>query len=126
MTRTLRGTVATHLRYLNASKVDSPAGALSEMEVQTDAGEGIGDLDGVLIDPAARRISYYVIALRRWVGHRRCLLPADAPAQLEGAGKALRFCINLPALESCQEFRKGDVREFSDGDLVSAMFARIA
>ena len=126
MTPTREGTVGTHLCYLNASKVDSPAGALSQMDVQTVDGEDIGDLDGVLIDPAARRIRYYVIGLRRWFGRRRYLLPADAPAQLESARKALRFRIELPALESCREFRKGDVREFSDGDVLTAIFAAIA
>ncbi|MGH9175633.1 MAG: PRC-barrel domain-containing protein, partial [Vicinamibacterales bacterium] len=126
MTRTRETTLGTHLCYLSASKLDSSAGALSQMDVRTVDGEGIGDLDGVLIDPAARRILYYVIALRRRFGCRRYLLPADAPVQVESAGKALRFGIVLPALESCQEFRKGDVRDFSDTDVVTAMFARTA
>jgi hypothetical protein len=117
------GTIGTDLCYLNASKVESPAGALAHLDVQTEDGEQIGALDGVLIEPTARRIRYYVVALGRRFGRRRYLLPADAPAQLEGAMKALRFRIDPTSLKACREFRKGDVREFSDTDVLSAMFA---
>ena len=126
MTGTPDGTIGTHLCYLNASKVDSPVGALAHLDVQTEDGEEVGALDGVLIEPTARCIRYYVIALGRRFGRRRYLLPADASAQIEGDSKALRFGIGLSALKSCREFRKGDVREFSDNDLVSAMFATTA
>ena len=120
MMGTPNGTVGTDLCYLNASKVESPAGALGHLDVQTEDGEQIGALDGVLIEPTARRIRYYVVALSRRFGRRRYLLPADAPAQLDS--KALRFLDPL-ALQSCREFRTGDVREFSDTDVLSAMFA---
>jgi PRC-barrel domain len=123
MTGTPEVTFGTHLCYLNASKVDSPAGALAHLDVQTENGEEVGALDGVLIEPTARRIRYYVIALGRRFGRRRYLLPADATAQLEDGNKALRFRIDLPSLKSCREFRNGDVREFSDTDVLSAMFA---
>lgn len=123
MTGTPDGTIGTHLCYLNASKVDSPVGALAHLDVQTENGEDVGELDGVLIEPTARRIRYYVIALGRRFGRRRYLLPAEASAQLEDNNKALRFPIDLLGLKSCREFRKGDVREFSDTDVLSAMFA---
>ena len=123
MTGTPNGTIGTNLCYLNASKVESPAGALGHLDVQSEDGEQIGALDGVLIEPTARRIRYYVVALGRRFGRRRYLLPADAPAQLEGDAKALRFGINALALQACREFRTGDVREFSDTDVLSAMFA---
>jgi hypothetical protein len=123
MPRSQQITPGAQLCYLDASKVDSPAGALSQMDVQTVDGQDVGELDGVLIEPAARRIRYYVIAIGRKLGRRRYLLPADAQAQLESAGKALRFRIDLPGLKSCQEFRRGDAREFSDTDMLSAMFA---
>ena len=123
MRGTADGTIDTHLCYLNASKVESPVGALGHMDVQTEDGSPIGALDGVLIESTARRIRYYVIALRKKLGKRRFLLPADAPAQIESGSKSLRFGINQSALESCREFRKGDVREFSDMDVLTAMFA---
>ena len=126
MTNPHEATIGNHLRYLDASKVDSPAGALSGIDVRTEDGKNIGGFDGVLIDPAARCIRYYVVTLRRWFGGRRFLLPADSPAQLETTRKALRFTIDLPTLESCREFRRGEVGNFSDVDLLSAMFARTA
>ena len=123
MTGSLESTLGTNLCYLNAAKVDGPAGALGHLDVQTADGQEVGELDGVLIEPAARRIRYYVIALGRRFGRRRYLLSADAQAQLETGSNALRFRIDLSALKACQEFRKGDVREFSDTDVLSAMFA---
>jgi sporulation protein YlmC with PRC-barrel domain len=123
----VEGKVDTNLRYLNASRVDSPVGALSQMDVATVDGEQIGDVDGVLIDPAARCVRFYVIAARRrWLGRRRYLLPADQPALLERDGRVLRFEIDETALKSCQEFRNQEVPEFSDMDLVSAIFAKTA
>jgi hypothetical protein len=58
MTGTPDGTIGTHLCYLNASKVESPVGALAQLEVQTEDGKEVGALDGVLIEPTARRIRY--------------------------------------------------------------------
>lgn len=119
--------VDTQLRYLDASRVDSPSGALSQVGVETADGEQIGGVDGVLIDPAARRICFYVIAFRRWLGRpRRYLLPADQPAVLEPHRKALRLQIGQAALQACQEFRNQTVPAFSDDDLLSAVFARTA
>ena len=68
MPRSQQITPGAQLCYLDASKVDSPAGALSQMDVQTDDGQDVGELDGVLIEPAARRIRYYVIAIGRKSG----------------------------------------------------------
>jgi hypothetical protein len=126
MTCAVQEKVDTNLRYLDASRVDSPAGALSQMDVETVDGEQIGDLDGVLIDPAARCIRFYVIARHRWLGRRRYLLPADQPALVERDGRALRFEIDETALKSCQEFRNQQVPEFSDTDLISTIFAKTA
>jgi hypothetical protein len=123
MTTMDEGTLGTHLRYLDASKINSPAGSLSDIDVESEDGKEMGDLDGVLIDPAARRIRYYVVALRKRLGRRRYLLPADEPAQLEPDRKTLRFRINS-AIESFPEFRKSDVRDFTEFDMVNAMFAR--
>ena len=119
--------VDTQLRYLDASRVNSPAGVLSQMDVETIDGAPVGAVDGILIDPAARRIRFYVIALRQWLGRRRrFLLPADQPALLEPERKALRLQVDQTALQSCVEFRNQTVPEFSDADLLSAMFARTA
>ena len=118
--------IDAHLRYLDASKVESPVGLLSQVEVETVNGEQLGDLDGVLIDPTARRIRYYVITPPRRLRQRRYLLPAEEPAQLQPDRKVLRFQIEPPVLRSCPEFRKNAVDEFSDEDLLDAMFAKTA
>ena len=123
MTGATEENAGTHLRYLNASKIESPVGVLSHLDVETVDGEPIGDLDGVLIDPDARCIRYYVVKPRRRLVRRRYLLAADQPAVLEPDRKALRFQIAEPGLQCLPEFKNDDIPEFSDNDLLSVMFA---
>ena len=112
MTGSLEGTIGTHLCYLNTANVDGPAGALGHLDVQTVDGQEVGELDGVLIEPAARRIRYYVIALGRRFGRRRYLLSAEAPAQLETGSKALRFRIDLSALNPARSSERATSASF--------------
>ena len=48
----------SELSYLDASKVSSPAGALSELDVLSAEGRRLGSIEGVVIDAAARRVRY--------------------------------------------------------------------
>ena len=40
-----------HLRYLDASHVESPVGVLGDMVLRGPTDEKVGTLDGVIIDP---------------------------------------------------------------------------
>ena len=48
----------SELSYLDASKVTSPAGVLSELDVLSAEGQRLGSIEGVVIDAAARRVRY--------------------------------------------------------------------
>ncbi len=50
------GSVENHLRYLDASHVESPVGILGDMVLRGPTDEKIGTLDGVIIDPVKRRV----------------------------------------------------------------------
>ena len=113
---------ATNLCYLSASRVKSPAGALSELELRTPEDSKLGTVDGVLIDPAARRVCYYAIGTQKLFGRRRYLVPADRPAQLEPERRTLRLQLSADELAQCPRLEANRVREFSDDDLLTAMF----
>jgi hypothetical protein len=60
------------LCYLDASKVTSPAGVLSELPLLSADGKRLGSIEGVVIEAAARRVRYFEVQLTGWFRHRRC------------------------------------------------------
>ena len=113
------------LSYLDASKVTSPAGVLSELDVLSVDGRRLGRIDGVVIDAGARRVRYLAVRLAGWFRHRRCLLPADQLGQIEDERKALRLRVDL-GNEPLHGLDDDALREFTDDDLLAAMFAQPA
>lgn len=112
----------SELCYLVASKVESPAGVLSDLSVLTADGKPLGTVAGVVIEPAARRVRYYDVQSTGWFRRRHYLLEADQLVQLEGERKAVR----LRAKDEVREVRNLDpraLRPFSDDDLLAAMFS---
>ena len=104
------------LRYLDAEHVEHPSGTLGGVDVCTEQDEQLGALDGVLIEPATRRVRYFVVE-----GNRKphlYVLPADTPAVLDTQYRKLRVTANAGDLERL----RGSVTEFSDEDVLTAMF----
>lgn len=115
------------LRYLEAERVKGPAGALSNVDLCDMYGNSLGSLEGVLVDPAERRLRFYVVESDSRRGPRHYLLPTDWPAQVEAGGRALKIDLDRDQLATCDEFREADVTRFSDDDLIAAMFgSRVA
>ena len=112
----------SELSYLDASKVTSPAGALSELDVLSADGRRLGSIEGVIIDAAARRVRYLSVLSSSWLGRRRYLVQADQSGQIEGEGKALRLRVDLQN-EAVPGLDAAALREFSDDDLLAALFA---
>src|SRR5262245_26744491 len=79
------------LCYLDASRVESPAGALSDLDVLTADGERFGRIAGVVIEPAAQRVRYFDVRQSGWFSRKRCFLEADQLAQLDSERRALRL-----------------------------------
>lgn len=113
------------LRYLQADNVNCPSGNLAEFRVVTADAEALGHVSGVLISPATRRCEYFVIESPGLFSHRRFLLPVDAGAVLEDDGKSLRIPARKDEL-NLQTYTQHSVPQFSDEDLLTAMFTRDA
>lgn len=114
----------SELSYLEASKVSSPAGALSELDVLSAQGQKLGNIEGVVIDAAARRVRYLCVRLSGWFGRQRYLVNADQLGQIEDERKALRLRGDLKQ-EAVQGLDASALRRFSDDDLMAAMFPTV-
>lgn len=112
----------SELSYLDASKVISPAGALSELDVLSAEGRKLGSIEGVVIDAAARHVRYLAVRLSGWFGRRRYLVEADHLGQIEAERKALRLRGDLRN-EAVHGLDAAALRKFSDDDLLAAMFS---
>ena len=111
----------SELSYLDASKVISPAGALSELDVLSAEGRRLGSIEGVVIDAAARHVRYLFVRTVGWLG-RQYLVRADQLGQIEGERKALRLFVDLKNV-AVHGLDVAALRRFSDDDLLAAIFA---
>ena len=107
------------LRYLDAGHVEHPTGTLEGLAVCTDQNEQIGCVDGVLIEPATRRVRYFVVdqVRRAHDPRKRCVLDAASPVVLDLSERTLRVggVIDMePLLDQ--------VQPFSDEDVLTALF----
>lgn len=116
----------SRLCFLAASRVGSPVGDLGSIQLQTLGNEPLGTLSGVLIEPAARRVRYFVVEKEGWFRRRTYLVSADCPAKVEPGGNRIRLDVAPEDLRSMDEFDRSGVREFSEEDAIEAMFARVA
>ena len=114
--------ITSDLSYLDASKVTSPAGVLSELDVLSADGQRLGNIEGVIIDAAARHVRYLSVRLSGWFGRRRYLVQTDQLGQIEGDRKALRLRGDIRN-QAVRGLDNATFREFSDDDLLAAMFA---
>lgn len=110
------------LRYLDAEHLRCSCGVLDGLEVRTADDESLGHLDGVLLDPAQRRVCYLVVHSSGLLRTRRYLLPVDAAPHVEADSGILRVEANAHEVERAR-FDLRDVRPFSPEDVVTAMFA---
>jgi hypothetical protein len=112
--------VISELCYLDAANVSSPAGVLSELDVVAANGEQLGSIAGIVIEAAARRARYLDIRSSGVLRDRHYLVEADQLAQVDPERRTLRLLsteVNeVPGLDTA------DLRQFSDDDLLAALF----
>ena len=107
---------------MQAQNVEIPAGRFAGLEVCSRDDEKLGDIDGVLIEPSARRVRYFVVKSTGWLSRQRYLLAVDDLAHVERDQNVLRMESRAAELPR-QIFDADTVRPFSDEDVVTAMFA---
>jgi hypothetical protein len=117
--------VTSDLSYLDASKVTSPAGVLSELDVLSVEGQRLGSIVGVVIEAAARRVRYLSVRSVGWFRDQVFLVQAHQLGQIEVERKALRLRVDLGD-EAVHGLDAAALREFSDDDLLAALFPRAA
>lgn len=111
------------LRYLDADQVTHPSGSLAGVTVCSSDDQALGAISGVLVEPASRRVRYFVVERRVALLPRRYVLAADTPAVLEADDQKLRILSNVDDLE---RFDARRVERFSEEDAITAMFAHPA
>ena len=112
------------LRYLDADHVSHPSGTLAGVTVCDPDDQSLGAISGVLVEPASRRVRYFVVERSAaLLPRRRYVLAADTPAVLEADDQKLRILSDVDDLE---RFDARQVERFSEEDAITAMFAHPA
>lgn len=111
------------LRYLDADHVKHPTGTLAGVTVCSSDDQALGAISGVLVEPASRRVRYFVVERRVALLPRRYVLAADTPAVLEADDQKLRILSDVDDLE---RFDARRVERFSEEDAITAMFSHPA
>jgi len=111
-------TSASGLRFIDAGRVDTPAGRLNDTVVVNPSHATLGKLTGIVVDPVGRQVRGYVIESRKWLSSRRYLVP-PVPARLDRSGHALEVDLDETQLD---EVGPHTFEQFSDDDLIAALF----
>jgi hypothetical protein len=111
------------LRYLDADHVTHPSGTFAGLTVCGGDDENLGAISGVLVEPASRRVRYFIVERRVALLHRRYVLAADTPAVLEADDQKLRI---LGKVDDLERFDARQVEPYSEEDAIVAMFAQPA
>jgi hypothetical protein len=110
------------LRYLDARRVDTPAGRLDGTVLVTPANATLGTIDGVLIDPLRRQVRYFVVDTPdEESSHHHFLLPLTA-GRLDRERHALEVDVDADEMQHLDEAELDELPQFSDDDLLMAMF----
>ena len=111
-----------NLCYLPACDVELPEGRLDGIDLCSLDDRKLGTVEGVLIDPAERRLRYFVVQSGNWMSRKRYLLSADEATHLESEEGVLR--VDVEAHDPWrQAFDAASVRSFSDDDVLTAIFS---
>jgi hypothetical protein len=113
------------LCYLDAARVGTPAGRLAEVTLCGRDGAPLGTVDGVLINPAERRVCYLVVESERLEGTHRYLVPADALIRMECDRGALRLEADADSVAGC-DVDLDTIPPMTEDDVIAAIFARRA
>jgi hypothetical protein len=121
MSKELNGSDA--LRYLDADHVKHPSGTFADLTIFSPDDHKLGAISGVLVEPATRRIRYFVVERRTALVPRRYILAADMPAVLEAYDGKLRI---LATEDDLERFDARKIERYSEEDAITAMFSQPA
>lgn len=107
------------LRFVENSQLESPL--VEPLDVRTQTGLKIGTFDGVIVDPAQRRVRYLVVD-RGVLFHKRCLIPMPS-ARVDAQSHSLNIDVDDADSQEWERFDPVVFPRFSDDDLITAMFS---
>ena len=111
---------AAELRYLDADHVEHPEGTFAGLTLCSADDERLGEISGVLVEPASRRVRYFIVQRPHALRARRYLFPAETPTVLDLQDQKLRALEDADRLE---RFDARGVEPYSEEDAITAMFA---
>jgi hypothetical protein len=109
----------SRLKFIEAQRIETPVGRLAGAQVVSTTNAILGTLDGVLVDPGARRIAFYVVESAERSRH---LLVPQMPARLDRSHQALEVDLEADDLDQLDEVEPAGFPRFSDDDLMNALF----
>lgn len=109
-----------NLKYVDAAHVTGDGPCLSGLRIETGADRQLGELNGLIVEPSARRLRYFVVDAHPG----RYLMPFDTIC-FDPDHHALRVMAE-PDPDSWEAFDPDAYGEFDDDDLISALFAHPA
>jgi len=110
------------LRYIDGSKVTTPAGLLDQFDVLDNDESNVGRVEGIVVDPAERQVRYFVVKSHRALRARHYLMPL-APATIDAEHKALHVDVEPDDLDELVDGPAKAFPPFSDDDLIAALFS---
>ena len=109
--------IDTTLRFVEASRLETSVGSLTDAVLISPSNKTLGKLDGVIIDPLQRRVCYYVVR-SGWgfTSHRRLL--EVTPAALEPNGGVVRIDAEPEDLTDLSDVAPQSFLSFSDAEVI--------
>jgi hypothetical protein len=113
--------VDDRLCFLPARAVELPSGRAEGWDIHSSDNRALGTLQGVLVEPAERRLRYFVVESRGWLSRQQYIVSANHVVRLDRTKQVLRLEADREDVRR-EAFDKRSVREFSDDDLITALF----
>jgi len=105
------------LRYVDADDLDDSALDFDGLDVESTAGEKLGDVDGFVIDINAARPMYVVVDAGGWFWSKYFLLPVGHVA-LDSAGRKLVADVPRERVARFPGFDRDEFEQLTDGELM--------
>jgi hypothetical protein len=109
--------------YVDADHVERALPTFDRLEVLTHDDHKLGRLDGIIIDPADRRVRFLVVDEGGFFRRHRFLLPLTS-TQVDIDRPALRVDVERNALDGCADFDRDAYPDFGDDQLLTAIFGQ--
>lgn len=106
---------STNLRYVDADRLDKRVLDLDGLDVRNDAGDRLGDVDGLLVDATSGRPRYIVVDSGGWFSSRRFLIPVHH-AHVDANRRALRVDFDRDTINRFPQMKEERFDAVTDED----------